>query len=130
MAEQVMESDFEPIAAGVEPDALTSPIARWNRITSALQTNPEWRRYLDDPRLRPAKVAKLARNVYLSPSCTLGSLAEVLPLGDGALASVDQEWLKARSTLHAIDAVGALARARINPLCFAFVGAGTYLSSA
>ena len=56
-----LDGDLVMDASGEEAAELTSPLARWHLISSALKRIPELRRYLADPRLRPSKVAKLSQ---------------------------------------------------------------------
>ena len=89
---------------GVEPVRLTSPIARWTRMTSAIWNCPKMRQALKDPRNAPAKVAAKARKGYLSPSTKIGLLNEGLPLGDRALNALQMEFVKSQATLYAFEA--------------------------
>ena len=62
------------------------------------------RQALKDPRNAPAKVAKIARSRYLSPSTKIGLLADGLPLGDRALNALQAEFEKSQAMLYAIEA--------------------------
>ena len=89
---------------GVEPVRLTSPVARWTRMTSAICNCPKMRQALKDPRNAPAKVAERARKSYLSPSTKIGLLNEGLPLGIAAVNALQTEFVKSQAMLYAIEA--------------------------
>ena len=94
-------------ANGEEAAELTSPLARWRRISSALKRIQELRRYLADPRLRPLKVDKLSQNNSVTPGPMLGPLMDVLPIGADALpvATLDVKWLKVHRMLHLVGSL-------------------------
>ena len=66
MAQNEAKSHFGLNAAGVEPDEMSSPMARWIRICEAKRNIPGFRNYLHDPRLEPKKVDQQARKHYLA----------------------------------------------------------------
>ena len=66
MAQNAMDTNFDQTAAGVEPDEMSSPMARWIRIFEAKRNIPGFSKYLHDPRLEPKKVAQQARKHYLT----------------------------------------------------------------
>ena len=73
-------------------------------MTSAIWNCPKMRQALKDPRNAPAKVAKIARSRYLSPSTKIGLLNEGLPLGIAAVNALQTEFVKSQATLYAIEA--------------------------
>ena len=97
-----LDGDLDLDIGGAGAADMTSPLARWHRISEALKERPELRRYLADPRLQPSKVAKLSRNCITSPGPLLGPLMDEMPIGAAALGSLDAEWFKAHDMVHLV----------------------------
>ena len=122
-------SEIQPASAGVrvEPVPITSPDeARWTRIIETYSKCPQLRKALTDPRCEPLKVYQIARSRYLSPSTTLGAMADELPLSIDVVNALQTEYVKSRTMLHAYEAHrNALWSARLAAAHFQEVSDGT-----